>query len=93
MNKLIQLIAEGRFESRGDMHPMARRAEKRFNRDTLPLLHQAFPGEDEFGAIFEGIMDYVSASSLGCYFDGMRDLASLLSFNGTWEDLQGGGAA
>lgn len=93
MNKLLHLIAEGRFESCGDLPPMARLAEKRFVRETLPLLRRALPDEDEFDAIFGGIARYVAASNLGCYFEGMRDLAALLAFNGSWEDLQSGGAA
>ena len=85
MNRLLQLIVDYRFDSgRGRM---AQIADREFIADTLPALHEAFPDNDDFNKILAGICQYLVASEISAYLDGLRDCIDLIKFDGSYSDI------
>ena len=85
MNHLLQLIADHRFESTRSR--MARTADQEFITHTLPALHEAFPDDNDLDDILAEISQYLIATELSAYLDGIRDCIELIKFDGPYGDI------
>ena len=85
MNKLLQLICDHRFEFKRSR--MAQIADREFILRTLPKLHEAFSDENDFDDLLTEINQYLVATELSAYLDGLRDCIELISFDGAYGDI------
>ena len=92
MYRLLKEIACHRYDRAEDSNSIKRHAEDEFERVAREKIKRAFPTLDEQNDFDEEICALIHAIETACYLDGIRDTIGLLSYQGTLDELYGGGA-